>query len=69
MAYLNGRMGRNPVGSMASGTSNAGVNVSVGASVNGTGAGGSAPVAVTLLAAIGFLVVFYWGTRRIQGLR
>lgn len=67
MSYTNSRFGRSPVGSD---TGNMGPGLTVTGGVSGSVAGnGTAPTAVTILAAVGFLVVFYWATRSIQGSR
>lgn len=72
--YLGARFGRAPIGSpaasgggssMAPSAGGTSIAVSGGISANA----GAAPLAVTCLTAIGFLVVFYWATKRIQGLR
>ena len=70
-SYTNSRFGRAPVGSMATSVSNTGPSVAASGGINVSvgGGDGAGPTLFTLMAAIGFLVVFYWGTRRIQGLR
>lgn len=70
MGYGASRLGRSPIGAqtpMAVGTN----GVSATASISGgvSLGDGTAPTAITILAAIGGLVIFYWATRSIQGSR
>ena len=71
MSYTNSRFGRAAVGmpstNVAGNTS--GFTVSGGITGGVSAGNGTAPTAITILAAVGFLVVFYWATRSIQGSR
>ncbi len=68
--YTSSRFGRYGAGNGVTAVpmSSSGVTVTAGIS-GGTGGDGTIPTAATILTAIGFLVVFYWATRQIQGSR